>query len=122
MAGTMKKSKIKHEDGTKVSMESGLDGRNNWAVFSDNKRQQFCLNGVRPRWPEQCDICGLAPAQYAGSVSMESGLDGRNNVFLPLLQWSMLSGLNGVRPRWPEQSIVRIDFPASLDLSQWSPA
>ena len=38
----------------------------------------FCLNGVRPRWPEQLI---LKPELFSGNrlVSMESGLDGRNN-------------------------------------------
>ena len=53
MAGTMKQRVIRTEVVQSVSMESGLDGRNN--------RWGRCLSNVDP------------------SVSMESGLDGRNN-------------------------------------------
>ena len=39
-----------------------------------------CLNGVRPRWPEQCAASGeVGSARHR--VSMESGLDGRNNLY-----------------------------------------
>ena len=84
-----------------------------------------CLNGVRPRWPEQSSRLGMVAT--INEVSMESGLDGRNNVSADGLlglppEVSMESGLdgrnnyggisgpvwklgclNGVRPRWPEQ-------------------
>ena len=36
-----------------------------------------CLNGVRPRWPEQSETAN--DMMLAVIVSMESGLDGRNN-------------------------------------------
>ena len=56
------------------------------------------LNGVRPRWPEQC-MARAMNFPYT-SVSMESGLDGRNNRQrgqLPNPKWkvSMESGLDG---------------------------
>ena len=61
-----------------VSMESGLDGRNNDEVLAHHSTFVRSLNGVRPRWPEQSpnrrSCCSHA------AVSMESGLDGRNNV------------------------------------------
>ena len=61
----------------RVSMESGLDGRNNAKkrVILDFLR--YGLNGVRPRWPEQCTRSSKAEGME--TVSMESGLDGRNN-------------------------------------------
>ena len=36
-----------------VSMESGLDGRNNLNAIGQIEEQDASLNGVRPRWPEQ---------------------------------------------------------------------
>ena len=36
-----------------VSMESGLDGRNNLWTPQPAEPAKTCLNGVRPRWPEQ---------------------------------------------------------------------
>ena len=53
MAGTIPSDPGPAAPSTDVSMESGLDGRNNsdrtgvWCTLA------FCLNGVRPRWPEQ---------------------------------------------------------------------
>ena len=55
---------------------------------------EYCLNGVRPRWPEQ--FSGQGTWEVLDAVSMESGLDGRNNDcrffrtphFIPLSQWS----------------------------------
>ena len=39
---------------TSVSMESGLEGRNNVvAIHVHASEPSFCLNGVRPRRPEQ---------------------------------------------------------------------
>ena len=37
----------------RVSMESGLEGRNNWRKPSSVLWRTICLNGVRPRRPEQ---------------------------------------------------------------------
>ena len=62
----------------RVSMESGLEGRNNRADPS------FC----RVPLP---------------SVSMESGLEGRNNISTTLAPFLCNIRLNGVRPRRPEQ-------------------
>ena len=39
-----------------VSMESGLDGRNNAAAEFATDFRTDCLNGVRPRWPEQWSV------------------------------------------------------------------
>ena len=57
-----------------------------------------CLNGVRPRWPEQCMF--TREFWVGATVSMESGLDGRNNYvhFLAVgsaPSVSMESGLDG---------------------------
>ena len=60
-----------------VSMESGLDGRNNNLRYRIGTRSSKGLNGVRPRWPEQ----------YSGQ-----------SYFCLVIR-----RLNGVRPRWPEQ-------------------
>ena len=60
MAGTIRGTANGIRAAIEVSMESGLDGRNNAAerarvlAWSD-----LCLNGVRPRWPEQCDVSPL---------------------------------------------------------------
>ena len=82
-----------------VSMESGLDGRNNISSERFPVLVLGGLNGVRPRWPEQCLVLP-ADIQLSRPVSMESGLDGRNNA---LKRWeaegipkvSMESGLDG---------------------------
>ena len=62
-----------------VSMESGLEDRNNF---------------VRDLW-------------YAGylEVSMESGLEDRNNIKKDVEETKKAISLNGVRPRRPEQSM-----------------
>ena len=89
-------------DNDPVSMESGLEGRNNiLELFKDEhsshslngvrprRPEQFCrtgptgwpessLNGVRPRRPEQFDV--VTEVEWGRlDVSMESGLEGRNN-------------------------------------------
>ena len=76
MAGTIDCDRASSA-GTCVSMESGLDGRNNYRLADDGMLIQRVSmeSGLDGR--NNSDICGLAPAQYA--VSMESGLDGRNN-------------------------------------------
>ena len=61
-----------------VSMESGLDGRNNASRAPVPPQRAESLNGVRPRWPEQCQPVSVQ-AEPSFGVSMESGLDGRNN-------------------------------------------
>ena len=55
-----------------------------------------CLNGVRPRWPEQSEV------EPRG--------------------WRTAGSLNGVRPRWPEQSAASITGTGQFIASQWSPA
>ena len=77
-----------------VSMESGLDGRNNSPIDWPQHTIPRGLNGVRPRWPEQY-LYGDGSVPLFDMVSMESGLDGRNNFmgrcFLDLgflSQWS----------------------------------
>ena len=54
MAGTISALNGLAQLGFTVSMESGLDGRNN--VFGKAYQTEegiWSLNGVRPRWPEQ---------------------------------------------------------------------
>ena len=60
----------------------------------ETRKHRDCLNGVRPRWPEQSTpIPKTSPHPM---VSMESGLDGRNNepfealrkACAPSSQWS----------------------------------
>ena len=77
-----------------VSMESGLDGRNNTQRLPLCSPEDDCLNGVRPRWPEQFHT-KLTEIFTLINVSMESGLDGRNNAMdigekrrLIMSQWS----------------------------------
>ena len=53
MAGTILHTIVPPVDGVVVSMESGLDGRNNEARVALRVPRRRCLNGVRPRWPEQ---------------------------------------------------------------------
>ena len=53
MAGTMKILGGDREEQQEVSMESGLDGRNNVLEKTLLRVWNGCLNGVRPRWPEQ---------------------------------------------------------------------
>ena len=84
------------------------------------KKLRFCLNGVRPRWPEQF-IFNRKLGKPA-NVSMESGLDGRNNEFSQGLRAYRNRSLNGVRPRWPEQFKADELPHKSWYLSQWSPA
>ena len=79
------------------------------------------LNGVRPRWPEQC-----APQR----LQLSWGTPGLNGV-RPRWpeQWgctrtsgSTITSLNGVRPRWPEQfrAWSRGGPPDSLNVSMES--
>ena len=105
-----------------VSMESGLDGRNNELVSYSNLFSNGRLNGVRPRWPEQsCRACGCRVAVLV-----------RLNGVRP--RWpeqscracgcrvAVLVRLNGVRPRWPEQCAAGSKRPTPPPWSQWSPA
>ena len=78
MAGTMVAARVRVRVHG-VSMESGLDGRNNVESVAQTAGAFSRLNGVRPRWPEQFQDHG--GAGVGGEfVSMESGLDGRNNL------------------------------------------
>ena len=121
MAGTIKGCGRVGKD-VIVSMESGLDGRN-------NSLRRFC----------QC---------HALQVSMESGLDGRNNATVQqrtdqrLRVVSMESGLDGRNNAYrsrlvgPHQSRVSMEsgldgrnnlsalwhWPLASEVSQWSPA
>ena len=80
-----------------VSMESGLEGRNNTDV-------------PQPRWMEKI-------------VSMESGLEGRNNVTSRGGSPEKPNRLNGVRPRRPEQCTPSpTGGTPSAGASQWRPA
>ena len=92
---------------TRVSMESGLEGRNNEGLLTGRCRLPLSLNGVRPRRPEQS-----ADSPPAGLdqvlVSMESGLEGRNNGGAGNgVAHCDRDRLNGVRPRRPEQCAPR---------------
>ena len=64
--------------GRQVSMESGLEDRNNRRPHRNGNQTLERLNGVRPRRPEQCDDGGAEVLPQA-LVSMESGLEDRNN-------------------------------------------
>ena len=81
-----------------------------------------CLNGVRPRWPEQW-VPLTCWDDLLTAVSMESGLDGRNNTigdFEPGRIFegvSMESGLDG-RNNPSNGAWHRPPSPSS----QWSPA
>ena len=60
-----------------VSIESGLEGRNNLITSESPAARKTSLNRVRPRRPEQF---GKRDISLAGKVvSIESGLEGRNN-------------------------------------------
>ena len=54
MAGTIHERREETRTETPVSMESGLDGRNNGVLAHGAGPEGHSLNGVRPRWPEQC--------------------------------------------------------------------
>ena len=82
--------------GAKVSMESGLEGRNNLVVVGGEPRHGF-------------------------EVSMESGLEGRNNRDLRLVGRdghgvSMESGLEG-----RNNAVAGLRRIGGLKVSQWSP-
>ena len=86
-----------HHDRTQVSMESGLEDRNNSVIIGAPPWRISGLNGVRPRRPEQSP-CNSYHECREKHVSMESGLEDRNNgalrVWLGLLTTvSMESGL-----------------------------
>mgnify|MGYP000935416990 CR=1 FL=1 len=111
-----------------VSMESGLEDRNNNTTTPHHPPTKQRLNGVRPRRPEQwydtnpalgirLDVSmesGLEDRNNGRAgrdvlpepplVSMESGLEDRNNRTVQASDVGACHRLNGVRPRRPEQS------------------
>ena len=107
MAGTIERFLPARPEGSRdVSMESGLDGRNNQVFLGEagglvDVSMESGLDG-RNNLPGSVKMQTLLIV-----VSMESGLDGRNNGGLPAAVEPGHSGLNGVRPRWPEQWIGR---------------
>ena len=60
-------------------MKSGLEGRNNDALFEVYATAEERLNEVRPGRPEQCDKSKIGRYTSKQAVSMKSGLEGRNN-------------------------------------------
>ena len=52
---------------TMVSMESGLEGRNNRSRTPPTGTAPMCLNGVRPRRPEQSTSTGPSKPACGGS-------------------------------------------------------
>ena len=105
-----------------VSMESGLEGRNNTGGRIGGQDGEFVsmesgLEGRNNLWPSFSQTCPQ-------TVSMESGLEGRNNLgpraeqLQEALLVSMESGLEG-RNNLPEALPRRDD---TVPPSQWSPA
>ena len=70
---------LHHGVSQRVSMESGLEDRNNPSAVRRPDGLRHRLNGVRPRRPEQLTSRGGKPRRNQ-TVSMESGLEDRNNV------------------------------------------
>ena len=100
-----------------VSMESGLRGRNNTPDSGETATPALCLNGVRPKRPEQW--VGGDDRKISPRVSMESGLRGRNNVAdVPDVAGgdfvSMESGLRGRNNHRARGRGVRA-FPVSME-------
>ena len=104
-----------------VSMESGLRGRNNPFWGQQLLVVLHCLNGVRPKRPEQWTKLWLVYRLYR-NVSMESGLRGRNNLYTSSTATVRNAGLNGVRPKRPEQCGPSPPRKETIMMSQWSPA
>ena len=89
-----------------VSMESGLEDRNNRRGAYVVWRPDSGLNGVRPRRPEQCE-------KGIECLPNELGLNGvrprRPEQCIGRYMATILDeGLNGVRPRRPEQLPIQI--------------
>ena len=126
MAGTMRDYRLPPEPQLPVSMESGLDGRNNEDVrdLVARARGVSMESGLDGRNNILDTIHANASPLYVSMesgldgrnnpsrcrspastqrVSMESGLDGRNNRSAQTRRNSRPGSLNGVRPRWPEQ-------------------
>ena len=86
----------------KVSMKSGLEGRNNQlrgGPTPSKDRSVSMKSGLEGR-----NNAGVfAPAKAAELVSMKSGLEGRNNAARDPRVRNPAGRLNEVRPRRPEQ-------------------
>ena len=122
MAGTIVHVLPRPESPRVVSMESGLDGRNNPPL--DKKKMAGYTNVSMESGLDGRNNLANGPSRHPSGhqVSMESGLDGRNNrkwSALCILRWCRL---NGVRPRWPEQCALDLAAAGQMQVSQWSPA
>ena len=94
-----------------VSMESGLDGRNN-AIHRWHYHAHFSAVSMESGLDGRNNGAGVhARREHRYWVSMESGLDGRNNGSRNVRLLRRRCRLNGVRPRWPEQSPSRRHTP-----------
>ena len=105
----------------RVSMESGLEDRNNPAVAERGVTVTAFVSmesGLEDR--NNCPYQNGLHAEVL--VSMESGLEDRNNSGHCGLADSPDPSLNGVRPRRPEQSGSRLAPATPGTWSQWSPA
>ena len=67
MAGTMRRVRPLPGSLIDVSMESGLDGRNNSLSRFSECPGSGSLNGVRPRWPEQFVLGVFALVEFLRS-------------------------------------------------------
>ena len=78
MAGTIARASFLMNSDLLVSMESGLDGRNNCDLrLRDTLTPLVSMeSGLDGRNNQSPFLLRISPGQY---VSMESGLDGRNN-------------------------------------------
>ena len=104
----------------RVSMESGLEDRNNDVTHVETWDQVHVSmeSGLEDRNNRPDHVAGLA----GPIVSMESGLEDRNNRAARIHLACIPARLNGVRPRRPEQSVLRLSWVRTPLLSQWSPA
>ena len=85
-----------------VSMESGLEGRNNVESVQLHRGRRSCLNGVRPRRPEQSRDIRLRAFLFMGLNGVRPRRP-EQYTCRPSSSAPTSSGLNGVRPRRPEQ-------------------
>ena len=97
-----------------VSMESGLEGRNNCVVcgFPARGRRVSMESGLEGR----NNANPPTMTNTASKVSMDSGLEGRNNALITRRPSTGTSSLNGVRPRRPEQCLHRRHPPVTHPL------
>ena len=86
-----------------VSMESGLEDRNNTAERQRLERGHWDVS-MESGLEDRNNLRWSGNGAVASPVSMESGLEDRNNSLVWDLWDSRHMGLNGVRPRRPEQS------------------